>query len=162
MRAEEVLQQENRQNRLNPIAQLQQELKQTPAGKVQVILKRIKYKLDYDIPMTAKEETLMAELVRYQHYRPKEKMTVDADGLVHVHRSNNAEPVMDAVKRYGDVVDKWAKNKAGRKMIGSLDPITAGKWAKECGARFGTQEYTQFAVKRLREDIDYRKFRVHG
>lgn len=78
-----------------------------------------------------------------------------------IRRTNDAEPIMNAMKDYGDVIDRHHRSGAvGAKMIGSLDPITASVWAKESGLKIGTKEFAQFASKRIKEDIDFRKFRM--
>jgi hypothetical protein len=46
-------------------------------------------------------------------------------------------------------------------MIGSIDPITAAIWRKECGAGIGTKEFAKYAKKKL-ADPDYRRFRFGG
>lgn len=111
--------------------------------------------------LTVRENEFLAECRRRFYAKPKETISVDSDGRVIVRRSNDAEPVIQAMKAYGDLLGNKRNDRcAGAKMIGGLDPITAANWAKETGLKVGTKEFAQFATKRIRDDIDYRKFRV--
>lgn len=95
--------------------------------------------------------------------RPREQVAVDpATGAVHVNKSNDAEPIMDAMKAYGDIVTKYGGPNATKRYVGSIDPITASNWAKEWGCAIGTKEFAKLAIKRIKDDIDYRGFRVGG
>lgn len=67
---------------------------------------------------------------------------------------------MDAMKAYGDFIDRHTQRKRAQQIVGSLDPITAYNWMRESGLKIGTKEFAQFAMKRIKNDIDYRKFRV--
>lgn len=94
--------------------------------------------------------------------KPREQVTVDPNtGVIHVSKTVDAEPVMDAMKAYGDIIGTSKSRVAGAKMIGSIDPITAAIWRKECGAGIGTKEFAKYAKKKL-ADPDYRRFRVGG
>ena len=114
------------------------------------------------MPLTVREESLLAELNRRRHLKPREKMTVDHNGNVVIRKTNDAEPIMDAVKSYGDFIDRYSTRKLAQRMIGSIDPITAQLWAQESGLKIGTKAFAQFAMKRLKNDIDYRRFKVGG
>jgi len=89
-------------------------------------------------------------------------MTVDHNGNVVIRKTNDAEPIMDAVKSYGDFIDRYSTRKLAQRMIGSIDPSTAQLWAQESGLKIGTKAFAQFAMKRLKNDIDYRRFKVGG
>lgn len=85
---------------------------------------------------------------------------MDADGRVHITRSVDASPVIDAMKDYADIIGHKRNDKmAGAKMIGAIDPITAANWSKETGLKVGTKEFAQFAKKRIQNDNEYRGFR---
>lgn len=113
--------------------------------------------------MTVAENELLAECYRRYYAKPKEKITVDSEGRVHVTRSVDAEPIMNAMKDYADIIGVKRNDRvAGAKMIGAIDPITAANWAKETGLKIGTKEYARFAKRRLQGDIDYRRFRFGG
>ena len=91
--------------------------------------------------------------------RPRSTIHTDrATGLVHVQRTNSADPIIEAMKGYGDLVMKHNSHK----LVGSIDPITAHNWSKEWGCAIGTKEFNQNAIKRLKNDIDYRHFRLGG
>ncbi len=92
------------------------------------------------------------------HLKPREQMSVDAEGAVHVNRTVDAEPIMTAMLDMKDVINQTYSKSLG-KLTGSIDPITAENWAKETGLKLGSKEFTAFASKRIKDDIDYRKFR---
>lgn len=94
--------------------------------------------------------------------KPSEKITVDpATGAIHVSRTVDAEPIMQAMKDYGDVIGKGRGRVAGAKMIGAIDPVTAAIWRKECGAGIGTKEFAAYVKKKL-ADPDFKRFRFGG
>lgn len=103
----------------------------------------------------------MAECHRIFYSKPAERVVVDSDGAIHVHRSVDAEPVMNAMKDYVDVIGMKHSGAAGARMYGSLDPITAAILSKACGAGIGTKEFAQFVKKKL-QDPDYKRFRFGG
>lgn len=94
--------------------------------------------------------------------KPTEQVHVDpVTGAIHVRRAVDAEPVMQAMKDYGDVINPRKSKVAGARMIGAIDPITASIWRKECGAGIGTKEFAAYAKKKL-ADPDFRRFRFGG
>ena len=105
---------------------------------------------------------MLAMLYLKKHEKKRESIHVDVDGTVHVNKSVDAEPIMDAVKAYGDFIDRHTQKDRAQRMVGSLDPITAYNWMKETGLKVGTQEFAKFAINRLKNDSDYRRFRVGG
>jgi hypothetical protein len=131
------------------------------AQKLHLLLAGIRVKLNRKIPLTVNEENLLAECQRVYHMKPVERVVVDHDGTVHIHSSNDAQPVMEAMKAYGDMMGKKINKSNGARMIGAIDPVTAQIWAKESGLKIGTRAYAQYAKKKL-NDIDYRSFRVGG
>ncbi len=134
----------------------------TQVGKLKLILSQALVKYDAGLPLTVKEEELLAELYRRRYENRRETLSVDADGTVRVTKSVDAEPVMEAIKAYGDFIDTHTQRKQSQRLRGSVDKITAANWAKEAGMAVGTQEFAKFAINRIRNDIDYRKFRVGG
>lgn len=107
------------------------------------------------------EGELLAECWRRLNAKPKETIKLDSDGRVIVTRSNDAEPIIKAMKEYADIIGPRRNDRvAGAKLVGGLDPITATNWAKETGLKIGTKEFAKFAATRIRDDIDYRRFRV--
>lgn len=129
---------------------------------MKVILARALTKDAQGVPLTPKEEVLVAEMYRRKHEKPRERVYVDDKGTVHVNKTIDAEPVMDAMKAYGDFVDSYTSRKYSQRIVGSLDPITAMNWMKESGHKIGTKQFAKFAMKRIKQDIDYRRFRVGG
>lgn len=126
------------------------------------MLAQIAVKRARNQPLTPTQENLLAECQRVIQMKPTEQIVVDqATGAIHVKRSVDAEPVMQAMKDYGDVIGKGRGKVAGARMIGSIDPVTAAIWRKECGAGIGTKEFAAYAKKKL-ADPDYRRFRFGG
>lgn len=121
----------------------------------------MKQKRSANIPLTVVENELLAECYRRYYSQEKSVTTVDATGRIHISRSINVTPIIDAMKDYGDIIGYKRNDKmAGAKMIGALDPLTAQNWAKETGLKVGTREFAQLAKKRIQNDSDYRGFRV--
>jgi hypothetical protein len=118
-------------------------------------------KLSRNQALSPEEDNLLAECQRVYHQKPQEKVHLDTDGTIRIVKSVDAEPIMDAMKAYGDIIQKHQRGAAGAKMIGSIDPITAAIWRKECGAGIGTKEFAAYAKKKL-ADSDFRRFRVGG
>lgn len=130
------------------------------AQKLRVILARALVKEQNGQPLTASEENLIAELYRRRYERRRDKVEVLSDGSIVVSKTVDAEPVMDAMKAYGDFIDRHSQRKMAQRIVGSLDTVTAFKWMQESGLKVGTREFAQFAIKRIKNDNTYRKFRV--
>jgi len=135
---------------------------QLTTHKLRLLLARAEAKDAAGIPLSVKEEQLVAEMYRRKFSNPRERVYVDSEGVVHVNKAVDAEPIMDAMKAYGDFVDCYTSRKHAQKAIGSIDPVTAVNWMKECGHKIGTKEFAKFAMSRIKNDIDYRRFRVGG
>ena len=119
---------------------------------MKLILAEITRKDAAGLDLTAKEQELLCELYRRMHLKPRESIHVDAStGEVRVKKTVDAEPIMDAVHGYADVI---VKRGMPQKYIGSIDPLTAQNWATEWGVRIGSKEFAQLAVKRLKNDLD--------
>lgn len=127
-----------------------------------MILARAEAKEAQGLQLTTDEEQLLAELHRRRNENRREKMTVDADGTVRIQKTIDIEPVLEAIKAYGDFIDRHTQRKQVQRMVGSLDPITAYNWMQETGLKIGTREFAKFAMNRIKNDIDYRRFRVGG
>lgn len=145
---------------LSPLARLEALTKAQQAKMLKLTLELVRQKLAAGSPLTVAENELLAECRRRYYSKEKEKMTVDADGRVHITRTVDAEPIINAMKDYAEIIGYKRNDKfGGAKMIGAIDPITAANWAKETGLKIGTKEYAQFAKARIQNDIDYRGFR---
>lgn len=131
------------------------------AAKLRLLLARIHAKQQSGQVLSASEENLLAECQYRYHSKPRETMHVDHEGNVTTTKSVNASPVMDAMKDYGDVLDRGKTGAAGAKMIGSIDEVTASIWAVECGAAVGTREFAAYAKKKLASP-EFKRFRVGG
>jgi len=154
---------QNRAQSLSPLARLEAMTKQQQAKMLRLTLELVRQKTARGVPLTVRETELLAECRRRYYAKPKEEIKLQADGRITVHRSMDVEPIMEAMKAYGDILGPRRNDKvAGAKMIGGIDPITAELWAKECGERIGSKPFNKFAAKRLKNDIDYRRFRVGG
>lgn len=95
--------------------------------------------------------------------RPRETTVFDqSTGAIHIKKTMDAEPIMEAMRGYGDIIDKYGSRKLPQKFVGSIDPLTAQTWSQEWGLRIGSKEFAKKAVARLKYDINYRRFRVGG
>lgn len=131
------------------------------ASKLRFMFAQIKVKQSLGKQLTASEENLLAECCYRYYGKPRESITVDCDGNVTTSKVIDAGPVMQAMKDYGDVLEKHKSGAVGAKLIGSVDEVTAGKWAVECGAAIGTREYAMYAKKKL-ASAEFKRFRVGG
>lgn len=131
------------------------------AQKLKLLLAQIQVKSSRNLPLTPTEENLLAECQRVIHMKPTETVKLDPDGTIVVKKSVDAEPIFDAMKAYGDLIQKHKRGVAGARMIGAIDPVTAAIWRKECGAGIGTKEFAAYAKKKL-ADRDFSRFRVGG
>lgn len=132
------------------------------AEKLKLILARLERAVAHGLPLSPDEENLLAELERRKYMNPRESIHVDSDGTVRVNKAVNVEPVMEAMKAYGDFIDRYSSRKRAQRMVGALDPLTAANWARESGTKIGTKEFAKFCMQRIKNDIDYRGFRVGG
>tara|TARA_R110000823_G_scaffold5692_4_gene22448 strand:- start:2592 stop:3122 length:531 start_codon:yes stop_codon:yes gene_type:complete len=145
----------------SPMMQLMAMTQQKQARMLRLTLELVRQKREQGLALTVAESELLAECQRRFYGKHTERRYVDANGSVHVEKTMDASPIMQAMKDYGDILGtKRNENMAGARMVGGLDPYTAANWAKETGLKIGTKEYAQFAMKRIKEDSLYRKFRV--
>lgn len=81
----------------------------------------------------------------------REKFLFDADGnTVRVIRTQDTEPILDALKERST---HYTTNLGGSgKYLGTIPPIVAVEWAKECGAAIGTKEWLVYAKKKLKSN----------
>jgi len=79
--------------------------------------------------------------------KKRETMVADERGNVRVVHRSDSQPVVDAVKAYSEMGTR--RTKAGTRYLGSVDPILATVWARECGAAVGTKEFAAYAKKKL-------------
>lgn len=86
-------------------------------------------------------------------HRKRESYVEDGDSF-HVVRSIDVEPMLSGIRAQSEGTYKH------RKYIGSIDPVTAEVWARECGHRLYSKEWREYALKKLK-DPDYAKFRAH-
>ena len=146
---------------LSPLARLEALTKAKQARMLKATLELVRMKTEKGLPLTVAENELLAECRRRYYAKPKETIRLDADGRVIVQKSQDVEPIINAMKDYGDILGTRRNDRvAGARMIGGIDPITASIWAKETGLKIGTKEFAQFAKKRIQNDLNYRKFRV--
>ncbi len=129
------------------------------AEKLKAALSRIQTKLTLNLPLTEAEASLAYEADRITRLNLRVETSVDGNSLI-VKKTGNAQPVIDSVKYRVDQMEALGgkEGKAGQHYLGSIDPITANKFRQECGAGIGTQEFQEYALKRL--DDDYTKFRA--
>ncbi len=97
------------------------------------------------------------ELYRQNLMKEQEHVHADENG-VHVERSMDITPIIEGVKSMQDIDHRSPI--AGARYIGSIDPITASNWAKECGAAIGTKAFAAFAKKKLQSG-EFAKFAIN-
>jgi hypothetical protein len=113
-------------------------------------VRALKKKISLNLPLNVADCELKAEIDRLL-LKPKEGVHFDSDGSFTHYRSVDAQPIVDAVKERSSLITKADRRKAknGAVYLGSVDMITAGNWAKECGCAIGTKEYNAYAKKKL-------------
>jgi hypothetical protein len=84
---------------------------------------------------------------------------VEGSDATHVVTSINADPFIEGVKALSEKHSKTAKTPIGSRYVGSIDPVTAEVFARECGAAIGTREFAIYAKKRL--NSDFSKYKAH-
>lgn len=110
------------------------------------------------MPLTPQETKLALEVERLCKLKTRVEYAADGRSLV-IKRTNDAQPVIDHVKFLSDLQADRAKRTDGdKKYVGSLDPISAARLSKECGAGIGTKEFSEYATKRISSDMT--KFRA--
>jgi len=145
---------------MSPLLRLESLTKAKQARMLKATLELVRQKVAAGASLTVAESELLAECRRRYYSKERETRRVDADGRIHIERTVDAEPIINAMKDYADIIGFKRNDKlAGAKMIGAIDPITAANWAKETGLKIGTKEYAQFAKKRIQNDNTYRGFR---
>tara|TARA_R110002167_G_scaffold74809_4_gene209105 strand:- start:906 stop:1421 length:516 start_codon:yes stop_codon:yes gene_type:complete len=148
-------------SQFSTIAHLESLTKAEQAKRLRLTLELVKQKQARNLHLSVAEEELLAECHRRYYSKEKETIKVDHNGSVHIEKSVDASPIMNAMKDYADIIGTGRNERlGGAKLIGSIDNITAANWAKECGFAVGTAMFAAFAKQRIKNDIDYRKFRV--
>jgi hypothetical protein len=85
---------------------------------------------------------------------------VEEDGKLHLLRSQDVKPLIDANKIMADLAPK-SFGDAKWRFAGRIPPIIAETWSKECGAGIGTQEFLAYCKRKLM-DGDFAAFRIKG
>lgn len=85
---------------------------------------------------------------------------VDDGKLIINRRIDNIDSLFTRNREMAEIAPSKMGDAAMR-YVGSIDPITAERWSKECGAAIGTQEFMAY-LKRKLMDSDNSKFLVKG
>ena len=126
----------------------------------QQMLQQILQKRAQGIKLTGKENRIWEDHLRTHLLKRQEMVTADRDGNVTIRHSMDVEPVFEGVRMMSQSqLHSPVKDAHGRTYLGSIDPITAVNWAKECGHPLYSKEWREFAKKRLM-DRDFAKFRA--
>lgn len=83
---------------------------------------------------------------------------IEQDGKLHVVRSQDVQPILDANKR---AANSDLDRTSGFRRAGSIPYVIAEQWSRECGAAIGTKEFGEYVKKKLM-DGDWAKLRVRG
>lgn len=90
----------------------------------------------------------------------KERQRVSHDGQrLHFNTTMQVDPIFDGVKHMNTLMNP-ERDKTGRLYLGSIDPITAEVWSRECGFKIGTKGWAAYAKKKLMTG-DYAKLRAN-
>tara|TARA_R110000868_G_scaffold4418_3_gene27722 strand:- start:3319 stop:3867 length:549 start_codon:yes stop_codon:yes gene_type:complete len=145
----------------SPMMRLMAMTQKKQATMLKMTLELVRQKQHRGLALTVVESELLAECQRRYYSKEKSVTKVSADGTVSIHRQVDASPVMEAMKDYGDILGTKRNDKmSGARLVGGLDPITAHNWAMETRLKIGTKAFAKFAVKRIQDDNEFRKFRV--
>jgi hypothetical protein len=87
----------------------------------------------------------------------KEKM-IEEDGKLHIVRTQEVGDILKANKRAQDDAPSMHGD-AKFRLVGRIPNGIAEQWMKECGAVIGTQEFTQYVKKKLK-DPDYAYLKI--
>lgn len=86
-----------------------------------------------------------------------EKVLYDADGkTIRIIKTQDTEPLLNAIKERPDV---YGVNVPLGKWLGTIPPLIAANWMKECGAAIGTREWNVYARKKLKSE-EWRRLRA--
>lgn len=109
-----------------------------------------------NLPLSTAESALLSRLREHAALQTTEQFVHDGDKL-HVIRRNNVDALVSDVKVMSEI-QKDGKMSEWRRYFGSIDPITAARFAQESRLKIGTKEFAAYAKKRLNDD--YRKFKA--
>lgn len=126
--------------------------------KLDLMKQEIRRRLALDLPLTAAQHRLVCELQRLHKLKPRERYVFDGENM-HIVKTNQVDAVFDLVKQNREIFGEALQD--NMKYIGSLDEITAARFAKESGLKIGTKEYARY-VKRKLQSSDYAKFSGRG
>lgn len=123
-------------------------------------IQQVLTKRSLGIKLNGLENQVWEAHLRTHLHKQREQITADHDGNVTIRRTQDVEPIMDGVKLMSEAqMHSPIRDSKGRLYLGSVDFITAMKWAKECGAPLGTKEWRAYAKKQLMSR-DFAKFRA--
>lgn len=80
---------------------------------------------------------------------------VTEDGVVRFIKTQNAEPLITAIRARMDQPDN---KRANMRYLGSIPMVLAQTWARECGFAIGTKGFQEYARKKLM-DGEFAKLR---
>jgi len=89
----------------------------------------------------------------------KEKM-IEEDGKLHIVREQDVSEILKQTHYLRDVSPS-RKGDANWRLAGRIPLVVAEQWSRECGAGIGTQEFGEYAKKKLK-DSNYAYLRVRG
>lgn len=108
--------------------------------------------------LNGSENRLFEEYHRLHDLKFKERVLFDQDSQsVKFVKSMEVDPVFEGVKILSE--GNSDRLKTGLTYLGSIDPITAANWSRECGAAIGTREFAEYAKKKLMSG-DFAHFRA--
>lgn len=82
-----------------------------------------------------------------------------SDGKLVVIKTQDVEPIINAIHHMPDVMDRRKIAKAARRYLATVPNIIALQWAKESGTRLYSKEWQEVVMKKLKTD-EFRKLKI--
>lgn len=84
----------------------------------------------------------------------------EEDGKLYVHRSQDVQKILDHNKVQADIQPNHF-GESRMRYVGEIPFVLIETWARECGARIGSEEFMAYVKKKIM-DPNYKKLRVKG
>lgn len=118
-------------------------------AQTKMLYRQAKLKQSMSMPLTPVELNLLAMVEEALLARRTESLVSEGNQL-HYKKSGFVDHIFAGAKARREMLESSPiKPQNGASYLGSVDEITAGNWATECGAAIGTKEWNQYAKKQL-------------
>lgn len=85
--------------------------------------------------------------------------TVEDGALTHVKKTQDVEPIMDAMKAIAEQSTPQTGTQTARRLLGTIPVIVGLQWAKESGLTMYSPEWLAYCRKKIMTD-EFQGFRV--